>query len=148
MKNSISPATDYVNGAIAAEYQITTARHRKHEDKARIVLCSLGGVQNEHKNEVKSAHPRLIVHPVALRKVGSPTKAPRVIRREKQQFLRYESRKSENAKNYLKTFRVTTKCRIAKEKNEHFVSKYSSFGGASGRTRTYNPSVNSRMLCH
>ena len=35
-------------------------------------------------------------------------------------------------------------------KNNHpcFVSKHEWLGGASRRTRTYNPSVNSRMLCH
>ena len=35
-------------------------------------------------------------------------------------------------------------------KNNHpcFVSKHEWLGGSSGRTRTYNPSVNSRMLCH
>ena len=30
----------------------------------------------------------------------------------------------------------------------HLCTKCTILSGASGRTRTYNPSVNSRMLCH
>ncbi len=37
-------------------------------------------------------------------------------------------------KNHKKIVHLCTKCTI--------------LSGASGRTRTYNPSVNSRMLCH
>ena len=36
--------------------------------------------------------------------------------------------------------------KISKKMNANFVSKLAFRGGASGRTRTYNPSVNSRMF--
>ena len=45
---------------------------------------------------------------------------------------------------YLQDFDI----KVSKKMNGNFVSKLPSIGGASGRTRTYNPSVNSRMLCH
>ena len=61
--------------------------------------------------------------------------------------------KSDNCRNqgvdgtekaYLRDFKIKT----SKKMNANFVSKLAFRGGASGRTRTYNPSVNSRMLCH